>query len=51
MHAHLVIRNKQTAEDKTYKIILNIKLFDDAVRLVFAKYSNLSKKIKVTINE
>ncbi|WP_210373265.1 S2/P23 family protein [Borreliella garinii] len=52
MLAYLTIQDKQTNEDKTYEIILNIKLFNDTVRLIFAKYSNLStKKLKLPINE
>ncbi|XOU12908.1 hypothetical protein QIA01_05015 (plasmid) [Borreliella americana] len=46
------IKDKQANKNKTYEIILNIKLFNDTVRLIFAKYSNLStKKLKFPIDE
>ncbi|MCD2401570.1 S2/P23 family protein [Borreliella bissettiae] len=44
MPAYLTIKDKQTNKDKPYEIILNLKLFNDAIRLLFDKYSNLSKK-------
>ncbi len=52
MLAYLTIRNKETGKDKTYEISLNLKLFNDIVKLLFAKYSNLSKeKLKLPIDE
>ncbi|ADQ29947.1 S2/P23 family protein [Borreliella burgdorferi] len=52
MPAYLTIKDKQTNKDKTYEIILNLKLFNDAIRLIFDKYSNLSKeKLKLFIDE
>ncbi|WP_210361707.1 S2/P23 family protein [Borreliella valaisiana] len=52
MLAYLTIRNKQTGEDKIYEISLNLRLLNDAVKLIFAKYSNLSKKkLKLPIDE
>ncbi|WP_418906510.1 S2/P23 family protein (plasmid) [Borreliella turdi] len=52
MLAYLTIRNKETDKDKTYEIALNLKLFNDIVKLLFAKYPNLSKeKLKLPIDE
>lgn len=52
MLAYLTIRNKETGKDKTYEMSLNLKLFNDIVKLLFAKYSNLSKeKLKLPIDE
>ncbi|AEL19492.1 putative lipoprotein, borrelia PFam52 protein (plasmid) [Borreliella bissettiae DN127] len=52
MPAYLTIKDKQTDKDKTYEIILNLKLFNDAIKLLFDKYSNLSKeKLKLFIDE
>ncbi len=52
MLAYLTIQDKQTNKDKTYEISLNLKLFNDIVKLLFAKYSNLSKeKLKLAIDE
>ncbi|WP_420025685.1 S2/P23 family protein [Borreliella valaisiana] len=52
MLAYLTIRNKQTGEDKIYEISLNLRLLNDTVKLIFAKYSNLSKKkLKLPIDE
>ncbi|WP_215537568.1 S2/P23 family protein [Borreliella bavariensis] len=52
MLAYLTIRNKQTGEYKTYEIVLNLKLFNDTVKLIFDKYSNLSrKKLKLFIDK
>lgn len=44
MPAHLTIKDRQTNKDKTYEIVLNLKLFNDTIRLIFDKYPNLSKK-------
>lgn len=50
MLAYLTIKDKQTNENKTYEIILNLKLFNDTIKLLFAKYSNLSNyKLKLPI--
>ncbi|AEL19443.1 putative lipoprotein (plasmid) [Borreliella bissettiae DN127] len=52
MPAYLTIKDKQTDKDKTYEITLNLKLFNDTIRLIFDKYSNLSKeKLKLFIDE
>ncbi|MCD2332863.1 S2/P23 family protein [Borreliella americana] len=52
MLAYLTIKNKQTNEDKTYEILLNIRLFNDTIRLIMTKYSNLStEKLKLPIDE
>ncbi len=48
MLAHLTIKDKQADEDKTYEIALNPKLFVDTIKLIFAKYPNLShEKLKI----
>uniref|UniRef100_UPI003B20D979 S2/P23 family protein n=1 Tax=Borreliella tanukii TaxID=56146 RepID=UPI003B20D979 len=52
MLAHLTIRDRQTSADKTYEILLDLKLFNDIVKLIFAKYPDLSKeKLKLPIDE
>ncbi len=52
MPAYLTIKDKQTNKDKTYEIILNLKLFNNTIRLIFNKYSNLSKeKLKLFTDE
>ncbi|WP_419264707.1 S2/P23 family protein [Borreliella afzelii] len=51
MLAYLTIKDRQTNEDKTYEIVLDIKLFNDVVKLIFAKYPDLSKeKLKLPID-
>ncbi|MGF7102087.1 S2/P23 family protein [Borreliella kurtenbachii] len=52
MLAHLTIQDKQTNEDKTYEIALSLKLFHDTVKMIFAKYPDLSnEKLKFFIDE
>ncbi|WP_330529113.1 hypothetical protein [Borreliella valaisiana] len=52
MFAYLTIKDIQACEGKTYKIVLNLKLFNDVVRVIFTKYPNLSKeKLKLIIDE
>ncbi len=51
MLAYLTIKDRQTNEDKTYEIVLDLKLFNDVVKLIFAKYPDLSKeKLKLPID-
>ncbi|WP_215540860.1 S2/P23 family protein [Borreliella bavariensis] len=50
--ANLIIKDKQTNKDKTYEIVLNPKLFYNTVKLILAKYPNLSSdKLKLSIDE
>lgn len=52
MLASLTIKDRQTNKDKTYEIALNIRLLADTIKLIFAKYPNLSKeKLKLPIDE
>ncbi|WP_418906247.1 S2/P23 family protein (plasmid) [Borreliella tanukii] len=52
MLASLTIKNKQTNKDETYEIALNPRLFADTIKLIFAKYPDLSKeKLKLPIDE
>ncbi|WP_418905171.1 S2/P23 family protein (plasmid) [Borreliella finlandensis] len=52
MLAHLTIKDKQTHKDEAYEIALNLKLFNDTIKLIFTKYPNLSnEKLKLFINE
>ncbi|WNY65421.1 S2/P23 family protein [Borreliella carolinensis] len=52
MLAHLTIQDKQTNEDKTYEIALSLKLFHDTIKMIFAKYPDLSnEKLKFFIDE
>ncbi|WP_440201382.1 BB0158 famile outer surface lipoprotein, partial [Borreliella garinii] len=44
MLAYLTIIDKQTSENKTYEIVLDLKLFNDVVKLIFDKYPDLSKE-------
>ncbi len=47
MLANFTVKDKQTNEDKTYEIALNLKLFADTIKLIFDKYPNLShEKLK-----
>ncbi|MBB6031942.1 hypothetical protein HNR35_000945 [Borreliella spielmanii] len=47
MLAHFTIKDKQANKDKTYEIVLDIKLFADTIKLIFDKYPNLStEKLK-----
>ncbi|MBB6213529.1 S2/P23 family protein (plasmid) [Borreliella californiensis] len=49
--AYLTIKDRQTSEDKTHEIVLDLKLFNDVVKLIFAKYPDLSKeKLKLPID-
>ncbi len=51
MLAKLTIKNKQTNEDKVYEIVLNTKLFYNAVKLILSKYPNLSsEKLKLSVD-
>ncbi|WLN25916.1 S2/P23 family protein (plasmid) [Borreliella valaisiana] len=51
MLANLTIKNKQTNEDKVYEIVLNTKLFYNAVKLILSKYPNLSsEKLKLSVD-
>lgn len=52
MLANLIIKDKQANKDKTYAIVLNPKLFYNTVKLILAKYPNLSsEKLKLPIDE
>ncbi len=52
MPAYLTIKDKETDKYKTYEIILNLKLFNDTIKLLINKYSNLSKeKLKLFTDE
>ncbi|WP_418906309.1 S2/P23 family protein (plasmid) [Borreliella tanukii] len=52
MLANLIIKDKQTNKDKAYEIVLNPKLFYNTVKLILAKYPNLSSdKLKSPIDE
>ncbi|WP_215536676.1 S2/P23 family protein [Borreliella bavariensis] len=52
MLASLIIKEKQTNKDKAYEIVLNPKLFYNTVKLILAKYPNLSsEKLKLPIDE
>uniref|UniRef100_UPI001BFFFEB6 S2/P23 family protein n=1 Tax=Borreliella bavariensis TaxID=664662 RepID=UPI001BFFFEB6 len=51
MLASLTIKDRQTNKDETYEIALNPRLFIDTIKLIFAKYPNLSKeKLKLPID-
>ncbi|WP_418904993.1 S2/P23 family protein [Borreliella lusitaniae] len=52
MLAQLTIKDKKTSKNKTYEIVLSPKIFNDTIKLIYAKYPNLSKeKLKPPINE
>ncbi len=52
MLASLTIKDRRTNKDETYEIALNTRLFADTIKLIFAKYPNLSKeKLKLLIDE
>ncbi len=50
MLASLAIKDRRTNKDGTYDIALNPRLFTDTIKLIFAKYPNLSnEKLKLPI--
>ncbi|WP_210380000.1 MULTISPECIES: hypothetical protein [Borreliella] len=53
MLTNLTIKDKQTNEEKAYKIlVLNSKLFYNTIKPMLAKYPNLSsEKLKLPIDE
>ncbi|EEC22123.1 S2/P23 family protein (plasmid) [Borreliella burgdorferi] len=52
MPAYLTIKDKQTNKDIIYEIILNLKTFNNTIKLIFDKYPNLSKdKLKLFIDK
>ncbi len=52
MLASLTIKDRQTNKDEAYEIALNPRLFTDTIKLIFAKYPNLSnEKLKLPIDE
>ncbi|WNY67257.1 S2/P23 family protein [Borreliella lusitaniae] len=52
MLAQLTIKDKKTNTNKTYEIVLSPKIFNDTIKLIYAKYPNLSKeKLKPPIDE
>ncbi|WP_424632592.1 S2/P23 family protein [Borreliella lusitaniae] len=51
MLAQLTIKNKKTNTNKTYEIVLSPKIFNDTIKLIYAKHPNLSKdKLKPPID-
>ncbi|WP_438938850.1 BB0158 famile outer surface lipoprotein [Borreliella garinii] len=52
MLASLTIKDRRTNNYETYEIVLNPRLFIDTIKLIFAKYPNLSnEKLKLPIDE
>ncbi|WP_215540036.1 S2/P23 family protein [Borreliella bavariensis] len=52
MLASLTIKDRRTNNYEAYEIVLNPRLFTDTIKLIFAKYPNLSnEKLKLPIDE
>ncbi len=51
MLAQLTIKDKKINTNKTYEIVLSPKIFNDTIKLIYAKYPKLSKeKLKPPID-